>query len=398
MKVLNVESVRLKLSLVHHIILITIFFFSYSCKKSSLTDTPEVKQLTDKQVVIPENPDLITIEVSFTAPVSNPSAIITPLKYNKTSVINFEFDDNPSSAYPLYQYLNTQTFSSGTGKNIKFTAGVAVNSRGNYNNGDLWESYQGNLSKQQAIEIISGGWTLENHGFYHSVLNSGDNFGYGKPVGENIRENTKNVFEKTGYKMRTLVVPSNDKGYLMPAFDQGIIATTSTNSFEGFQSFPLYGDYVDISEIPESKIHLRRDFNDNWDAQGINSIKTKLTTLFNKSNNKERVLYRLGTHLANLEAFKTLSEHIHNTSNDKTWVTTMQEMVEYFQLKNSLIKSESFVNGKLIISLDISKVDKETLFKDMTLMVNSSTSILDIKITNAKHSSFNSNGLINLSF
>ena len=76
----------------------------------------------------------------------------------------------------------------------------------------------------------------------------------------------------------------------------------------------------------------------------------------------------------------------------------MQEMVEYFQLKNSLIKSESFVNGKLIISLDISKVDKETLFKDMTLMVNSSTSILDIKITNAKHSSFNSNGLINLSF
>jgi hypothetical protein len=358
----------------------------------------EVKQLGDQNVVIPVNPDLVTIEVSFTAPASNPSALITPLKYNKTSVINFEFDDNPSAAYTLYQYLNNQTFSSGTGKNIKFTAGVAVNSRGNYNNGDLWENYQGNLSKQQAIEIISGGWTLENHGLYHSVLNSGDNFGYGKPIGENIRENTKNVFEKTGYKMRTLVVPSNDKGYLLPAFDQGIIATTSTNSFEGFQSYPLYGDYVDISEIPGSKIHLRRDFNDKWDAMGINSIKTKLTTLFNKSNTKERVLYRLGTHIADLEAFKALSEHIKTTSNDNTWITTMQEMVEYFQLKNSVIKSESLVNGKLIISLDISKVDKETLFRDITLMINSSTSILDIKVNNVKQSSFNSNGLINLSF
>ena len=58
--------------------------------------------------------------------------------------------------------------------------------------------------------------------------------------------------------MRTLVVPSNDAGYLAPAFDQGIIATSSTNSFDGFQSFPLYGDYVDISLLPAKNIFFTR--------------------------------------------------------------------------------------------------------------------------------------------
>lgn len=374
-------------------------FIISSCEKGPQPLISQVEPVIQSAGSKQGDPNLITVEVNFNSSVSNASSSFAPLKYNKTSVINFEFDDNPSAAFDVYEYLNTQTFSDGTGKQIKPTAACAVNSRGSYNNGDLWENYQGNLTKDQAIKMVSGGWTLENHGFYHSVLNPASNFGYGKPIAENISDNTKYVFDKTGFKMRTLVVPSDDKGYLSPAFDQGLIATTSTNSFEGFVSFPLYGDYVDISTLPTSKVHLRRDFNDRWDISGVNSIKSKITTLFSKSTEKERMLYRLGTHMPNVETFKLLSEHIKSISKDNCWVTTMQEMVEYLQLKEKVVKTELIVNGKLIISLDISKVDKQTFFKDITLMVTSNSGIQSIKVNNAKeNNSNNSNGLINISF
>lgn len=375
-----------------------VVFLCYSCEKSDLTAVEEQEPVTNTLEAVKLNPNLITVEISFVSVPTVAVSAIPSLKYNKTSVINLEFDDNPASVYNLYKYLKTQTFTDGTGRDVGFRSAVAVNSRGNYNNGDLWENYQGNLSKTDAVDIISGGWTLENHGYYHSVLNSKDNFGYGKSIAENISENTKAVLEKTGFKMRTLVVPSNDQGYLSPAFQQGIIATTSTNHFDGFQSFPMYGDYVDVTTFPQSGLHLRRDFNDKWDAAGISAIKAKITTLFEKSKGKERMLYRLGTHTPDLEAFKALASHIRSSSNDKCWVTTMQEMVEYFQLREQIIKTESMSEGRLFISLDVSKVDKETLFKDISLQVNSDSPIQSIKVHNARGSSSNLNGLINISF
>ncbi len=369
-----------------------------SCSKSPLPTIEEKQPQIVTQETLKADLQLITVEVSFLSAPKSPASVIPYLKYNKTSVINFEFDDNPASVYSLFKYLNTQMFTDGTGKEISFRSAIAVNSRGNYNNGDLWENYQGNLSKTDASEIISNGWTLENHGYYHSVLNSKDNFGFGKPVADNISENTKVVLEKTGFKMRTLVVPSNDQGYLSPAFQQGIIATTSTNHFEGFQSFPMYGDYVDVTKLPPGNLHFRRDFNDKWDAGGIDVVKAKITTLFNKSNVNDRMLYRIGTHTPDLEAFKSLSAHIKASSNDKCWITTMQEMVEYFQIREQVVKNELMSDGKLLITLDISKVHKETLFKDLSLQVNSDTPIQSIKVHNARSSSSNLNGLVNISF
>ena len=380
---------------------ICLLFFA-SCSKEPqllLTEVPAVKEEQEEEKPKTSQPGVITVEVTFNSAPATASSTFAPLKYNKTSVINFEFDDNPTNAYHVYQSLKTRTFSDGTGKQVKFTAASAVNSRGNYNNGDLWENYQGNLTRQQAIEMISDGWILANHGYYHSVLNSKDNFGFGKPIAENISDNTKTVFEKTGFKMRTLVVPSNDAGYLAPAFDQGIIATSSTNSFDGFQSFPLYGDYVDISLLPAKNIHLRRDFNDRWDDAGLNSIKAKLTTLFNKSNEKERMLYRLGTHMPDVKTFNILADHITNASQGNCWVTTTQELIEYLQTKNVVVKQDAIIDGKLVITLDVSRVDKDTYFKDFTLLVNSGASIKNISVNNARYSSSNSEtGLINIGF
>jgi hypothetical protein len=380
------------------VVVLALVLINYSCGKSPMPEVEERKAELVNQESVKIDPQLITVEVSFVTPPSNAASVIPHLKYNKTSVINFEFDDNPESVYSVYKYLRTQMFTDGTGNDISFRSAIAVNSRGNYNNGDLWENYQGNLSKADAADIVSGGWTLENHGYYHSVLNAKDNFGFGKAVADNISENTKTVLDKTGFRMRTLVVPSNDQGYLLPAFQQGIIATTSTNHFEGFQSFPMYGDYVDVITLPQGNLHLRRDFNDKWDAAGINSIKTKITNLLNISNVQERMLYRLGTHSPDLEAFKALAAHIKTSSNDKCWITTMQEMVEYLRIKGQIIKKETMSNGKLWITLDISKVDKETLFRDFSLQLNSDTPILSIKVHNSRASSSNLNGLVNIGF
>ena len=383
--------------------ILPLMVFICSCEKDSKPIIPDSQPIIQSPEVAKDKPGLIdpkfiTIEISFTS-ATNPYSQITPLKYNKTSVINFEFDDNASSAYNVYQYFKTKTFSNGTGQALAFTAACAVNSRGNYNNGDLWENYQGALTKEQALEMISGGWAMENHGYYHNVLNSTDKYGYSKPVADNIRENTQTVLNKTGFKMRTLVVPSNDQGYLSPAFSQGIIATSSTNSFDGFPSYPLYGDYVDISFLPPGRMNLRRDFNDKWDANGINSIKAKLANLFNKSNPNERMLYRMGTHNPDSEAFKALADYIFTASKDNCWVTTTQEMVEYLQIKDKVIKKESIVDGKLLITIDVSNVDPETYFRDFTLAINSDSPIQSIKVNNAKNSSANNaNKLINISF
>lgn len=398
MKVLIAAILPFDVKRSFRVIAVSLALISYSCSKSPLPTINEKQPQVATQEAVKIDPQLITVEVSFVSAPNSPASVIPYLKYNKTSAINFEFDDNPASVYSLYKYLNTQMFTDGTGREISFRSAIAVNSRGNYNDGDLWENYQGNLSKTDASDIIAHGWTLENHGYYHSVLNAQDNFGYGKPVADNISENTKAVIEKTGFKMRTLVVPSNDQGYLLPAFQQGIIATTSTNHFDGFQSFPMYGDYVDVTKLPQGNLHFRRDFNDKWDAAGINAVKSKITTLFNKSNINERMLYRIGTHMPDLEAFKSLSAHIKASASDKCWITTMQEMVEYLQIRQQIVKKELMSEGRLLITLDISKVHKETLFKDFSLLVDADTPIQSIKVHNARTSSSSLTGLVNISF
>jgi hypothetical protein len=371
-----------------------------SCTKDELpvieTSAPPILVKEEEK---PADQNIVTVEVTFNSTPANPGASIAPLKYNKTSVLNLEFDDNPADAYQVFQYMKTKTFTDGTGKPKNFTASCAVNSRGNYNNGNFWEGYSGLMTKSQAIEMIAGGWTMANHGYYHSIFNSNDNFGYGKPVADNISDNTKTVLEKTGFKMRTLVVPANDQGYLAAAYDQGLIVTSSQNSFTGFQSYPSWGDFVSISTIPNNRVHLRRDFNDQWNTDGVNSIKNKLSSLFAKSSPGERMLYRLGTHQPNLTAFKTLMDYVGENSKDNCWVTTAQEMVEYFQIRDKVVKKESVVNGKLVITLDFSGIDKETAFKDLTLLINSNTSIQNIKVTNAaSSSSSNENKLVNINF
>jgi len=160
----------------------------------------------------------------------------------------------------------------------------------------------------------------------------------------------------------------------------------------------MYGDYVDLTTLPQGNLHFRRDFNDKWDAAGINVVKAKITTLLNKSNIKERMLYRIGTHTPDLEAFKSISAHIKASSNDKCWVTTMQEMVEYLQLRDQIIKKEVVSDKKLFITLDISKVSKETLFKDFSLLVIADSPIQSIKVHNARASSSNLDGLVNISY
>jgi hypothetical protein len=74
-------------------------------------------------------------------------------------------------------------------------------------------------------------------------------------------------------------------------------------------------------------------------------------------------------------------------------------MVEYLQIKDKVIKKESVVNGKLLITIDVSNVDPETYFKDFTLAINSDSPVQTIKVSNAKNSSSsNANKLVNISF
>ncbi|HEY0770766.1 MAG TPA: hypothetical protein VGD31_10570, partial [Sphingobacteriaceae bacterium] len=136
-------------------IITSFFVIITSCSKEPQLTITAAQPVTE--VSKTQETDLITVEVTFNSQQVDAGSIITPLKYNKTSAVNFEFDDNPASAFTVFQLLKSKTVSDGTGKPVGFTATCAVNSRGNYNNGDLWENYLGHLTKQQAIEMIGSG-------------------------------------------------------------------------------------------------------------------------------------------------------------------------------------------------------------------------------------------------
>jgi hypothetical protein len=128
-------------------------------------------------------------------------------------------------------------------------------------------------------------------------------------------------------------------------------------------------------------------------------LKSFVTGLKNKSSSLVHKLYRLGTHSynsGNWNGFKSFIDHLDSVSNDAIWVTSLQELLEYLEVKRLVSKTETLDGNVLTISLDLSKVPASNRFRDMSLLINGGAAISSVTVSGADNFSYNDSGLINI--
>src|SRR5215203_4614753 len=364
---------------------------------------------------------VVTVTVNFSAAPSTASSSFADLKYNKQSVFNLEVDDRQQRSMSVLAYLNGgiapedgqsypgKNFSDGCGNNVKYRAAVAVNAKLNSYDKDAEEG--GQLTWPQLKQLFQANFMIENHGYYHNkdgqyTINSFNEY-------RNINENTKYINTKLGalgtwFKTRVWVTPNNDQGYNPYAEKLGYLAATSQNVTDGYPPHPvnLYSNtdhLADVSTLSTGFNVFLRDFTDQWnDSNAINSFKPYITGLKNSSSSTVHKLWRLGTHCYTGDQpffpnFKKFIDYVETTSNNTIWVTTLQEFLEYLEVKRKVSKTEVLKGKVLTITLNLSGVPVDNLFRDLSLIVSGNTSISSVSVSGADRYTFNSStGLINI--
>ena len=358
------------------------------------------------------NAQVVTIKVSFTSAPTFATSSFADLKYNKQAVFNLDIDDQPANVMSVLAYLQGGTaledgknyagkfFTDGCGNKKPYTAAVAMTAHSNYNDGDL-TLVPHLLSASQLTKLVASDFMLENHGFYHdkNLYYLTNNFNEVK----NIVENANFIYAKTGFVPRVWVTPSNNTGYNAYVEQQGYLAATSQGVTDGYTSHPvnMWTDHLaDISKLDAAFNVFLRDFTDDWANTTItNQLKSFVTGLKNKSSSAVHKLYRLGTHSynsGNWSGFKSFIDHLDSVSNDAIWVTSLQELLEYLEVKRLVAKTETLNGNVLTINLDLSKVPASNRFRDMSLLINGSAGISAVTVSGADNFSYNESGLINI--
>src|SRR5215218_3743818 len=364
---------------------------------------------------------VVTVTVNFATAPSTASSSFADLKYNKQSVFNLEVDDRQQRSMSVLAYLNGgiapedgqsypgKNFSDGCGNNVKYRAAVAVNAKLNSYDKDAEEG--GQLTWPQLKQLFQANFMIENHGYYHNkdgqyTTNSFNEY-------KNINENTKYINTKLGalgtwFKTRVWVTPNNDQGYNPYADKLAYLAATSQNVTDGYPPHPvnLYSNtdhLADVSTLSTGFNVFLRDFTDQWnDSNAINSFKTYITGLKNSSSSTVHKLWRLGTHCYTGDQpffpnFKKFIDYVETTANNTIWVTTLQEFLEYLEVKRKVSKTEVLKGKVLTITLNLSGVPVDNLFRDLSLIVSGNTPISSVSVSGAdRYTSNNSTGLINI--
>lgn len=323
-----------------------------------------------------------------------------------------DIDDQPANVMSVKAFLQGgvaqedginypgKFFTDGCGNNKPYSMGIAMTAHSNYNDGDL-TTVPSLLSATQLTNLVASGFLLENHGFYHEqdqyyVTN---NF----TVPRNILENTNFIYDKTGFVSRIWVTPSNYTGYNPYVQQQGFMAATSQSVTDGYTSQPvnMWTDHLaDLSQLDTSFNVFLRDFTDDWANTTVtNELKTRISSLRSKSSSTVHKIYRLGTHSYNSnnwQGFKSFFDYVDTTSGNTIWIASLQELLEYREVKRKLLMTQSLKNNVLTIKLDLSKVPTNNSFRDISLLVDNSAAISSVSVLGADAFSYNSSGLINI--
>lgn len=390
----------MKRKIISTCILASILLINTSCKKSN-TAILEEEENKVEEIIKVNDKDKITIEVIFSSAPTQASSTYTNLKFDKDAIFNMEWDDNSKDCLNGLAILKGglasnginypgKTFTDGCGNKISYKAALAINGYNANRQLEIGVNNPSAINYNQMKTLIQEGWDIENHSLRHQSLASLE------LAKADLEELNKLLYDRIGYSMNTLVVPSNFEHFMKAAADLGFISgtTQADHQKDGISIFPTnaWVPTVNFNSLPNGFVALNRTFNDNW--SDTEYVKSTIVKMMNSSNS----LVRIGSHNVNdVAGFANFIDQVEILSEDRLWVTTMREMLEYRITKEKTDKTEKLNGNTLTITLNQKNIADMIRWRDLSLKINSDAPISDIKIIGGDKSSFNkTSGLVNV--
>ncbi|WP_449435902.1 hypothetical protein [Pedobacter steynii] len=358
----------------------------FSCTKK-IQQKPVKEETKEKEEsAIPEGPvtpaftGKLEIKVVFNGDPTSANALIPGLKYNKSKAILMEFDDAALTVVTAYEKLSKTFYTDGCGNNKNYSLGLAVNGKNQYSDKEIgfYTGYAATYA--QRLPLILKGMDIMNHSFYHEEKG---NFNNGKDREKNIKDLDAMILEKQGYKINTLIVPTNYTGFQTAAADFGYIGSGSQGTFDKFTQIGKYSPKAKLSDItPFNYLAIRRAFTDDWSVDGA---QWELSNDLLSGNSFD--FFEIGTHgIKDEEAVRGFNDWIDNIalkSKDDLIFCSLREFLEYAYIKDHVTKTQLVSANTLVITLDYSTVlNKNISWYDLSLIVKSDKSIASVSINN----------------
>jgi hypothetical protein len=378
----------------------------FSCTKQGVVSPEKGNPPKEEETNLPSIPDgpvipaftgKIEIKVTFNENPTSASTSFPKLKYNKGKAILMEFDDAALTVVKAYEKLSNTFYTDGAGNKKNYSLGLAVNGKNQYSDKEIGFYTNYAATYAQRLPLIAKGMDIMNHSFYHEEKG---NFNNGEDREKNIKDLDAMILRNQGYKMNTLIVPTNLVGFHTVSAEFGYIGGASQGTFDKFEQIGKYTPKLKLSDIkPFDYLAIRRGFSDDWSDEGSH---WELSNTLFADNSFD--FFEIGTHgLKDEDAIKNFNEWIDDISlkaKDNLIFCSLREFLEYTYIKDHVTKTQAINGNTLTITLDYSTVaNKNISWYDLSLLVNSDKAISDVSINGTDFTlSFNKDTkLINIS-
>ena len=341
----------------------------------------------------------IQIKITFSGNPLVASVAPKKLKYGKEGVLSIDFDDRPKVALAAATLM--RSFTDGAGNAVKYTAGVASNS---VDIGGNDYSATGAMSIADLKTLVNQNWGISCHGYYHYI--PAPLVSQGFTVLDNVLFNRRYHFDQlkaagVEYVIRTGVVPGNENGYHQVWKQLGFLAGTSQNTFDNLAANPMSdwfnGGIGEVNLVSNSYNVFARRFAELNTAAGAAEWINSINALIAQSSPTTPKILRYGLHTGEDSYLGQVFAHIESASNDRIWVTSLHELMEYFETKNKTAITQNRSGNVLTIELDQSALPDATRWRDLSLQLTADRSVASIEVMGADRYSFNpATGLLNV--
>ncbi len=300
----------------------------------------------------------------------------------------FDFPDDPHIQEAGFSY------SDGCGNEVKFKAGLALNTRKATNTITNYHITWDNIR-----EVYDNDWDIFSHG--HNHCNSGCNYD------EEIETNRDILEDNLGFLPTHFVVPSGNTNYYDAAFDNGMVAVYDQSSqlpgFHGLQvdgsldydEFFMYRYPLEISDTPYGEdldeiAGLAGDGDHYWIAEFAHTI-----------GHPQGGEYHIRVEYNDFKSYMNYIENEYGKpwSDKKIWMAPMQEVYEYLRVRDAVDLSSSHQGNTLTIYLDDEEVPSDLRRYALSLIIDlpSGVNISEVVPNGVVVESYNSEtGLLNL--
>jgi hypothetical protein len=347
-------------------------------------------QLGSGLVVVPPDPgitDVYTLKFAVSN-VGNISIAPADFKYNKEVAFAFGLDDNAPGAYihgtPLFyggvsgfdnQNYPGLKYGDGTGKQIPFKWTLIIPAESIKSVSDN-SAVSGN--DVQIRDSINKGSRVNNHSWKHGGGPNNPLY-YDRP-GDFIQAQ-KIFYDKFGgYVPRVFTTPASEDGFMFTSRNLHGLAHNSTYN-EGRSELTIYGK-MRSDQVPSTWFNLDRFYPDSdvYDDAAIARYKAYLDSIFDLCDSGEKWFsnaFNHGIYNTNLQNVNSLYQyalnHPKNTGQNRLWVPSVQEFLEYFETKRLSTITHSISGGVMTVIIDQTNLPKNSRCRDMSLLISGCT-------------------------